>query len=69
MGAGAVTPKRAYPAEEVLRGQKLTAALIARAAIVASEEDCAPITDLRASKEYRKELVRVLTRDAIKACI
>ena len=69
LGAVAVTPKRAYHAEEVLRGQKLTAALIERAAIVASEEDGAPITDLRASKEYRKELVRVLTRDAIKACI
>lgn len=69
LGAVATTPKRAYHAEELLKGKTLTEALIEQAAVVASEEDCAPITDLRATREYRKELVRVLTRDAIKACL
>lgn len=69
LGAVAITPKRAYHAEKLLKGKVLTEALIDQAAVVASEEDCAPITDLRATKEYRKELVRVLTRDAIKACL
>ena len=69
LGAVAIIPKRAYNAEEVLRGKELTDELILEAAKVASEEDCAPITDLRATAEYRKELVRVLTKDAVKACI
>ena len=59
LGAVATTPKRAYNAEKILIAQRLTA----------SEKDCTPITDMRATREYRKELVRVLTRDVIKACI
>lgn len=69
LGAVAITPKRAYTAEEMLKGKKLTDELILEAAAVASEKDCAPITDMRATAEYRRELVRVLTRDAIKACM
>lgn len=69
LGAVAITPKRAYKAEEVLKGEKLTDELIEKAAKIAAEEDCAPITDMRATAEYRRELVRVLTRDAIKACL
>ena len=69
LGAVATTPKRAYNAEALLKGQKLTDDLIQKAAEVASQQDCSPISDLRASKEYRIELVKVLTRDAVKACI
>ena len=69
LGAVAITPKRADNAEALLMGQKLTDELIEKAAEVASTQDCSPITDLRATREYRTELVRVLTRDAIRACI
>ena len=69
LGAVAATPVRAFHAEELLIGQKLTDELIAEAALVASEQDCTPITDMRATKEYRREMVRVMTRDAIKQAI
>lgn len=69
LGAVAIIPKRAFNAEAVLKGNRITDELIEKAALIASEEDCAPITDLRATKEYRKEIVKVITRDAIKACL
>lgn len=69
LGAVAITPRRAATAESILLGQKLTDELINKAALAASEQDCAPITDMRASKEYRREMVRVMTRDAIKNSI
>ena len=69
LGAVAITPKRADNAEALLMGQKLTDELIEKAAEVASTQDCSPITDLRATREYRTELVRILTRDAIRTCL
>lgn len=65
LGAVAVVPKHAETAEKMLEGKELTEELINEAAIAASEIDCSPISDLRASAEYRREIVRVLTRDAI----
>lgn len=68
LGAVAPTPHRATGAEVVLRGQHLDDELIAEAARVASEE-AQPISDIRASADYRRELVRVLTARAIRqAC-
>jgi carbon-monoxide dehydrogenase medium subunit len=68
LGAVAPTPHRVARAEVVLRRQHLDDALIAEAARVASEE-AQPISDIRASADYRRELVRVLTARAIKqAC-
>jgi carbon-monoxide dehydrogenase medium subunit len=68
LGAVAPTPHRATGAEVVLRGQHLDDELIKKAARVASEE-AQPISDIRASADYRRELVRVLTARAIKqAC-
>lgn len=64
LGAVAPTPMRAKQAEEVLRGQKLNDEVIARAAQIASGE-CHPISDHRASQEYRCQMVEVLTRRAI----
>jgi carbon-monoxide dehydrogenase medium subunit len=64
LAAVAPTPLRARQAEALLRGQALTGGVIAAAARVAAEE-CRPIGDVRASAEYRREMVRVLTHRAI----
>jgi carbon-monoxide dehydrogenase medium subunit len=61
LGAVAPTPMRARKAEAILEGQPITDDLIAKAAAAAAAES-RPITDLRASKEYRHEMVEVLTR-------
>lgn len=65
LGAVATTPIRAPKAEEALIGKALTDDVI----IKASEEamnSCNPISDIRASAEYRKDMVRVFTKRAIK---
>jgi carbon-monoxide dehydrogenase medium subunit len=59
LGASAPTPMRAKQAEEVLRGKKITDGLLKKAGEVASTE-AQPISDIAASEEYRRELVRVL---------
>ncbi len=68
LGAVAPTPLRAKKAEGVLRGGKIESALIEEAAQVAAGE-AQPISDVRASAEYRREIVKVLTRRAIKQMI
>lgn len=65
LGAVAPTPMRAKRAEEILRGKRVDEALIEEASRVASGE-AQPITDVRASAEYRREMVKVLTRRALK---
>jgi len=60
LGAVAPTPIRARGAESVLAGKVLTASAIEAASVKAAEE-ARPVTDLRASAEYRRELVKVLT--------
>ena len=68
LGAVAPTPMRARKAEGILKGKKIDEALVNQAAKVASDE-ARPISDVRASAEYRKEMVEVLTRRAIReAC-
>jgi len=57
----APTPVRARAAEEVLEGNVLSDDLIETAAMAAVEA-ATPITDVRGSAEYRRELVKVLTR-------
>ncbi len=59
LGAAAPIAMRAKQAEEVLRGKKITDNLLKEAAEVASTE-AQPISDIAASEEYRRELVRVL---------
>lgn len=59
LGAVAPTPIRALQAEAILKGQRLTAELIDQAADVAAQET-KPISDFRASADYRRELVRTL---------
>jgi carbon-monoxide dehydrogenase medium subunit len=64
LGAVAPTPIRAKRAEQILRGNKIDAAMIERAAQAAVEES-RPISNVRASAEYRREMVGVLTRRAL----
>jgi carbon-monoxide dehydrogenase medium subunit len=66
LGAVAPTPIRARRAEAVLRGKRITSDLIAQAADMASAE-AQPISNVRASAAYRREMVGVLTRRAIEA--
>ena len=64
----APTPVRARGAESVLEGKVITEALIASAGD-AAVESATPITDVRGSAEYRRELVRVLTRRTLSICL
>lgn len=68
LGAVAPTPMRARQAENVLRGKKISQELIDEAGKVAGAES-KPISDIRGSIEYRRNLVYVLTRRSLKAAI
>jgi carbon-monoxide dehydrogenase medium subunit len=68
LGGVAPTPIRAVKAEEELKGMECTDENIERAAQVASGET-KPISDVRASAEYRKELAKVLVTRAIKSAL
>jgi aerobic carbon-monoxide dehydrogenase medium subunit len=61
LAAVAPTPVRATAAEQALEGQPLTPQTIARAADLAVEA-ARPISDQRGSAEFRRHLVRILTR-------
>jgi CO/xanthine dehydrogenase FAD-binding subunit len=65
---GAVAPKviRAPKAEAYLEGRTVTPEAMAEAGRIAST-DARPITDFRASAEYRRDLVAVLTKRALEA--
>ena len=65
LGAVAATPIRALKAEEMLIGKEMTDDVI-EAAAIAAMENCCPISDVRASAEYRQDMVRVFTKRAIK---
>lgn len=64
LGVAAPTPMRAKRAEEFIKGQKLNNEVIEKAARIASEES-RPRDSMRASAEYRREMIRVLVRRAI----
>lgn len=68
LGAVAITPVRAPSAEKVLTGKELTDEVIAEAGLAAMR-DCKPISDVRASAEYRHDMVRVFTKRAIKKAL
>jgi carbon-monoxide dehydrogenase medium subunit len=68
LGAVAPTPIRAFGAEEVLEGQSPGEDLLAEAGRRAAAI-CQPIDDLRASAEYRRHLVSVLTQRALRQAI
>ena len=66
LGAVAPTPMRARRAEEVLKGKKIDKGLAEKAAQIASDEPSPIIDDIRGSAEYRREMVKVFARDAIR---
>jgi len=58
-------PTVAHQAEVLLRGQEPTSEAIRSAAEVAGDRDVDPTTDINASAEYRRHLVKVLGRRAL----
>jgi carbon-monoxide dehydrogenase medium subunit len=64
LGAVAPTPIRARRAEAMLRGQKLDERAIEAAAETAMSES-RPISNVRGSADYRRAMVRVLTKRAV----
>jgi len=68
LGAVAPRPVRASDAENLLAGKPVTQSIIEEAAEIAAGES-SPISDLRGSAQYRRELVKVLTkRTLLKSC-
>lgn len=68
LGAVGATVLRAPAAEAILRGTRLDAATVKSAADKAMEE-CTPISNVRASADYRRDMVGVLTGRAIKQAL
>ncbi len=68
MASVAPTPLRARKGEEILKGQEISDRLIEEAAEVAAEE-ASPISDIRAGRQYRLDMIRVLCRQATRAAL
>ncbi|MBI5441964.1 MAG: xanthine dehydrogenase family protein subunit M [Deltaproteobacteria bacterium] len=68
LGAVAPVPLRAKKTEESLKGKEYTDELLEQAGVIASQE-CSPISDIRGSAEYRRDMVRVFTTRSLKASI
>ena len=68
LGAVAPTAMRAGKAETMLRGGSIDEKVLADAAKMASDE-ARPIDDHRASAEYRRMMVEVLVRRAVRGCL
>jgi len=67
VGLGAVGPKpiRARRAEQALKSAEITEAVLAEAAELAAEET-APISDIRGSDWYRREMTKHLVAEAVR---
>ena len=68
LGAVDATAIRAHAAESVLNGRQPSPAAFAEAGKL-SAQACHPISDVRASADYRKRLVAVLTARALARCL
>jgi carbon-monoxide dehydrogenase medium subunit len=68
LAAVAPTPVRATAAEQALEGQPVTPEQIERAAELAVSA-AQPISDQRGSAEFRRHLVRVLTRRTLTSAL
>jgi carbon-monoxide dehydrogenase medium subunit len=67
LGAVAPTPIRAVNAEKLLVGRKVDQSTLAEVCDEVARE-VRPITDVRASAEYRRDMCRVLVRRALEEC-
>lgn len=65
LGAVAPTPMRARNAEKIIKGRRIDESLIEKSA-EAAQAEARPISDVRASAEYRSEMVKVFTRRALR---
>lgn len=68
LGAVAPKPLVVEGSSGLLNGNKPTAALVSQAAVIARQES-QPISDLRGSAQYRRELTEVLTRRGLHEAI
>ncbi len=68
MGAVAPVPMRARGAEDILKGQPPSEALIDQAAASCTAE-CRPIDDLRASAEYRRYVIKTIASRTIREAV
>ena len=68
LGAVAPVPVRATDAEAHLEGKEITPALLDEAAALAVNS-ASPISDQRGSAEYRRHLVKVLTRRTLQTAL
>jgi len=67
LGAVAPTPLRAREAEAALEGRSVTAGSVREAARLAAQAT-RPISDVRASAEYRRHLSELMVRRALEQC-
>lgn len=68
LAAVAPTPIRVEAVEKLITGKVLTEELIEEAGELAANS-CNPITDQRATKEYRIEMVKVWTKNALREAL
>jgi len=64
LGSVAPTPLRAREAEGLLMGKQMTTETI-EAAAAAAAKAASPISDVRSTAAYRREMVRILVKDAL----
>jgi CO/xanthine dehydrogenase FAD-binding subunit len=69
LGPVALTPFRARKAEEALRGKAVEGEAVQSALEIAAQEAKPRSNPLRASKEYRQEMVKVLLRRALERAV
>ncbi|AGL00669.1 FAD binding domain-containing protein [Desulfoscipio gibsoniae] len=67
LGSVAPTVVRAKTAESLILSNRLESKVIEKAAQAAAQE-VRPITDIRSTEEYRKQMVAVLVRRALEKC-
>ena len=70
MAAGSVapTPLRLKEVESLLQGQRLSPEVLARAQELA-RQSIAPVSDVRASADYRRQITGVLIKRALEALL
>lgn len=68
LGAAGPVPMRAVAAEELLNGRSVDDTLLEKIGMTAAQES-QPRSSIRGSSEYRRDLIRVLTRRALRKAI